>query len=646
MVDNQAPDISCPDGVEVALDENCEAQVPNVLDGLLVGECSNYTLEQTPLAGTIVSTETTIHIVVEDENGNWSECFVPLTITGGTGPTFECPENTTIISVECEYVLPNFVSDALITSSCGETNWVQSPEAGTTVNIGEIVSVELTLQDSWGTTSCEFEYLIEDTSAPVVECSANIELFLAEDECELELILSDPMVSGECGQVNIVQASDILSGSFVGVGEYIIAYEISDAFGNTTECDYLIQVFDTVAPVINCPGDIVQCDSFVEFELPTAFDQCGEVIVEQTDASGLNSGMAFPQGTTTLTFYAEDAYGNSSECEVNVTNAGEIIVPWSTIPSTICDNDDAIDLSAYVTGDPDGEWSGAVDLNGIFDPTSVDAGIYDITLSITQGGCEGDSTQKITVVPSPLVEAGSNSDICGLAFKLSAESNGTSLEWSGDGEFVPNNTTINPQVVVEPEGTYEFEIVASNEHCSASDIISVDFYAEPENPDAGEDQELIGITETELNGQYNGPGNYFWETNSGSALVHDEEFLESFVSGMTGGSHEFILWVENGVCPPVSDTCVVDVLDLIIPTGFSPNGDLSNDSFEINGLENYPGSQLRVFNRWGNEVYRSDDYQNDWGGLGVNGQPLPSDTYFAIIQVGEIEYSGYMVLKR
>ncbi|MBK9487037.1 MAG: gliding motility-associated C-terminal domain-containing protein [Chitinophagaceae bacterium] len=50
----------------------------------------------------------------------------------------------------------------------------------------------------------------------------------------------------------------------------------------------------------------------------------------------------------------------------------------------------------------------------------------------------------------------------------------------------------------------------------------------------------------------------------------------------------------------------------IIPNGFSPNGDGINDVFEIPCAE---GNVLfSVWNRWGIEVYRNEQYLNDWDG--------------------------------
>src|SRR5690606_10668551 len=67
----------------------------------------------------------------------------------------------------------------------------------------------------------------------------------------------------------------------------------------------------------------------------------------------------------------------------------------------------------------------------------------------------------------------------------------------------------------------------------------------------------------------------------------------------------------------------VNIIGFFVPNVFTPNGDGVNDTFEISGLEAFQSAQLRVFNRFGNEVYRSDDYRNEWTGAGLN-----EGTYF------------------
>lgn len=89
----------------------------------------------------------------------------------------------------------------------------------------------------------------------------------------------------------------------------------------------------------------------------------------------------------------------------------------------------------------------------------------------------------------------------------------------------------------------------------------------------------------------------------------------------------------------------IDGQDMSFPNVFSPNGDGKNERFIIGGVEKYPGAKLQVFNRWGSQVYRSNDYRNDW-----NGSDLNEGTYFYILEVNKPDgiktYKGWVLIVR
>ncbi|MFD0941344.1 T9SS type B sorting domain-containing protein [Pedobacter boryungensis] len=71
--------------------------------------------------------------------------------------------------------------------------------------------------------------------------------------------------------------------------------------------------------------------------------------------------------------------------------------------------------------------------------------------------------------------------------------------------------------------------------------------------------------------------------------------------------------------------------DVVVPNVITPNGDGRNDVFKIDGLELHPNHTLFIFNRWGNEVYRSNGpYKNDWNGNGLN-----EGTYYYLLKIKE-----------
>lgn len=103
--------------------------------------------------------------------------------------------------------------------------------------------------------------------------------------------------------------------------------------------------------------------------------------------------------------------------------------------------------------------------------------------------------------------------------------------------------------------------------------------------------------------------------------------------------------VEVTVIPDASKT-------IEIPEAFSPNDDRINDTFEILNIVNYGRVTLKVYNRWGNLVYKSDKYKNDWDGTSnvsmAIGSKLPDGTYYYIIEIAETGkiYKGSVFIKR
>jgi len=91
-------------------------------------------------------------------------------------------------------------------------------------------------------------------------------------------------------------------------------------------------------------------------------------------------------------------------------------------------------------------------------------------------------------------------------------------------------------------------------------------------------------------------------------------------------------------------------IPLFIPEGFSPNNDGINDLFVIT---NSAGRTifLDVYNRWGNRVYKSTAYKNDWDGKCTEGiyigQDLPVGTYYYVIVIDKgKKFVGYITISR
>jgi gliding motility-associated-like protein len=69
---------------------------------------------------------------------------------------------------------------------------------------------------------------------------------------------------------------------------------------------------------------------------------------------------------------------------------------------------------------------------------------------------------------------------------------------------------------------------------------------------------------------------------------------------------------------------------MYVPSGFTPNGDNLNDVFEVYHTETVSQGNIRIFNRWGEQVFQSDKLDFSWDGT-INGRPLPDDVYFYVL---------------
>ena len=95
-----------------------------------------------------------------------------------------------------------------------------------------------------------------------------------------------------------------------------------------------------------------------------------------------------------------------------------------------------------------------------------------------------------------------------------------------------------------------------------------------------------------------------------------------------------------------TEPCLITVYN-----GFTPDGDGINDNWIIENIENYPTNTVSIFNRWGNKIWSTTNYDNTsnlWNGKHTNGNTLPSGTYFYVIEIdggvgvkkGWVELSG------
>ena len=93
------------------------------------------------------------------------------------------------------------------------------------------------------------------------------------------------------------------------------------------------------------------------------------------------------------------------------------------------------------------------------------------------------------------------------------------------------------------------------------------------------------------------------------------------------------------------DPCTISAQD--IATAFTPNGDGINDTWVIQGIENFQNSIVNVYNRQGRLVFDAKGYQNDWGGIyRENSDRLPPASYYFVVDLkdGSTPIDGWLFI--
>lgn len=123
---------------------------------------------------------------------------------------------------------------------------------------------------------------------------------------------------------------------------------------------------------------------------------------------------------------------------------------------------------------------------------------------------------------------------------------------------------------------------------------------------------------------------YHWDFGDGSSSQVDNPshfYSESGLKQIT-----LIASNDYDCMDTVSHTILVNEVSIIyIPNSFTPNGDGINDTFlPVCSFVKEEGFSMIIFNRWGQEIFSSNDFLYGWDG-NYNGEPAPSGTYSYII---------------
>ncbi len=140
------------------------------------------------------------------------------------------------------------------------------------------------------------------------------------------------------------------------------------------------------------------------------------------------------------------------------------------------------------------------------------------------------------------------------------------------------------------------------------------------------------------------PFTYLWSCDQANCGISDN--TESILVNPTEtANYQVIVTDANGI--KVTASVPVNVVDcsLVIPTGFTPNGDNINDTWELQNINTFEQRLVEVYNRHGHRIFSSDTYSSAWDGT-YNGDRLPSGTYYYRIELdaGSQSYQGKVTI--
>ncbi len=251
----------------IAADASCQAVIPDFTTTATVSDncacagsddseaCADahpITVTQSPAPGTPVGLGThTITLTANDGSsnnggaGNTTTTTTTLTVADQTAPVITAPaDSSASADANCQVAIPDFVSGSTVSDSCDTTPTVtQSPAAGTLVGIGSHTVTVTATDDAGNHSSDQVVFTVNDTTAPVISCPSNIEVFLPANSSATSMAVTYPAATAtdNCSTSPTVTYSQA-SGSTFPVGTTTVSVTATDAAGNHSECSFTVTV--------------------------------------------------------------------------------------------------------------------------------------------------------------------------------------------------------------------------------------------------------------------------------------------------------------------------------------------------------------------------------------------------------------------
>lgn len=269
-------------------------------------------------------------------------------------------------------------------------------------------------------------------------------------------------------------------------------------------------------------------------------------------------------------------------------------------------------------------------------------GTYQVSLiSTSGGGCSDTVTQQVKVYPKPTFRFLSDTSVCPQtsAILYARPHGNATVRWyqnSDLSDFRNEGTSYFIPQVWWRDTLYVKAI--STEGClSNKEKVILNVYPGL-NASMQLSSNLVEMPNSDVNFQVNANrpiSSYLWDFGDG--MMSDSAAPTHTYRNPSIYQVHVDLVDAYGCKYDLDETLQVKkIANLFMPSAFTPNNDGRNDEYYASSL-NLVSLQLRIFNRWGQVVYETDDVSFSWDGRDLKGANVPEGVYVYHVQAVDVE---------